>query len=261
MRKLVLAGKRPQSAVAIEQLIDAENHFLDRRVSLQAERDVVERAVHVVGVGERFVFHPEDAEVLGVGQHVARLDLEHVFGRERDADDLQRFPLAVDDRHDRVADVHAVLLDERLAGEHLVVAAERELPAAADVDLIERRLARHRQRDQLPHGRLVEPRHVERHVFDDPRFELRDAGHLLEPIDDRIGRALDAGEHFREAIAFVKRRPRHFERMQNRPRVDERGHAGRDHQRDRKHLPLHLRHVAEQLAIEGANHDDERQVA
>ena len=74
------------------------------------------------------MLHPQNAEVLGVGQHVARLDLKHVLRRERDADDAQLLPPAVDDRHDRVADVQLVGLHERLAGQHLVVAAQ--LPVA-----------------------------------------------------------------------------------------------------------------------------------
>ena len=69
-----------------------------------------------------------------------------------------------------------------------------------------------------------------------------------------IGRPLHAGEHVGEAVALVECRPRQLQRMQNRPRIDERRHAGRDHDRDRKRLPLHLRQVAKQLAIEGADH-------
>ena len=257
VRELILARKCAEPAVPIEQSIDAKDHFLDRRVALQAESDVVERAVHVVGVGERFVFHPEDAEMLRIGQHVARLDLKHVFRRERDADDLQRLALAVDNRHDRIADVHAVFFDECFAGEHFVVAAERKLPTAADVDLVEGRLARHRQRDQLSDRGLVQPRHIERHTFDDPRLQLGNAGHFVESVDDRVRRPLHAGKHFRETISLVERGPRDFQRMQDGTRIDERGHAGRDHQRDRKHLSLHQRHVAEQLAIEGADHAEE----
>ena len=254
MRELVLAGKCAESAVAVEQAIDSMDDFLGRRIALQAEGHVVERAVHVEGIGEGLVVHPHDAEVFRIGEQVAGLDLKDVFWRKGDADDPQLLAAAIDDCRDRIAQVQIVGFREGLADEHFIVAARRQLRAAPQVDLIQERIAKRRQRNQLGDGRLVEAFDVECDILDDSRFDSCHARHFLEPIGDRVGRAFDASEEVGKMLPLVKRRPRDLQGMENGPRIDKRGNAGGNHDRNRKGLTLHLGQVAEQFAVQCADH-------
>ncbi len=113
--------------------------------------------------------------MLRIGQHIARLDLEHIFRRECHADDPELLAPPVDNRNDRAAEVQTVGFHERFAGQHLVVAAKRELPAATQVELIQSRRTRHRQRDKLADARFVQPRYIERDQLNDPSFNRRNA--------------------------------------------------------------------------------------
>ena len=54
--------------------------------------------------------HPEDAEAPVVRDDLARPNVVDVLGRERDADDVQRAPPAVDDGADAVARLKLVRL-------------------------------------------------------------------------------------------------------------------------------------------------------
>jgi hypothetical protein len=71
------------------------------------------------------VVHPEDAKVLGVGDDVPRLDLEHEFGRQDDPYHPQALAAAVDDGRDVVADGKLVRVGKFLARQHLIVATWR----------------------------------------------------------------------------------------------------------------------------------------
>ena len=126
VRDLVLAVVGAQAAVGFDQLVDPLDDVGDVGAAHQRDRQVVERAVQVVGHRQRLFVHPQHAEVAVVGHHVARLDLVDVLGRQHDADDPQLLHPAVDDRGDVVADSQVVGVDERLAGQHFVVAARRE---------------------------------------------------------------------------------------------------------------------------------------
>ena len=57
----------------------------------------------------------------------------------------------------------------------------RQLPPATQIKLIEPRRPRDRQRNQLPNGRIIQARHIQRHQFDDPRFDLATPGISASP--------------------------------------------------------------------------------
>src|SRR5262245_56795965 len=118
-------------------------------MALQADGNIVERSVHIVGIGERLVRHPEDAEVPRVGQHVAWFDLEYVFGRERDADNFKLFPAPVDDGINTVADIEPIGFNKCLTAEDLVVAPDSQLAPTAEIELVERGFTSYWEGNQL----------------------------------------------------------------------------------------------------------------
>ena len=112
-----------------------------RRAARQRQRHVVEAALHVEGARQRPALHPEDAEAAVVGHELARPDAVDVLRRQRDADDGQRAPPAVDDRRDAVAGTEAVRLDEDLAGQHFVGPRRVDPAPRRKEHVVERRLA------------------------------------------------------------------------------------------------------------------------
>ena len=91
------------TAVGIEQLVEPRITSGFRGAGYQAQRDVVEGALHVEDRRQFGRAHPEDAEAPVVGHQFARSDGVNVLGRKSDADDLERLQSAVEDRFDFVA--------------------------------------------------------------------------------------------------------------------------------------------------------------
>jgi hypothetical protein len=180
----------------------------------ERQRHVVEGALHVEGGRELLLVHPQHAEAPLVRQHVPFADLVDVLRRQHDAGDREVLEPSVEDRLDRVARFQAVGVGEGLAGHHLQPRSGARRPAAAKVQVVQRRSDAGRQRDQPPDRGLGHPRHVQRHRLHDPRLHLRDPRDLRDAVGERLRCPLQVGEHLGEAVSLVVRVERALQRPQ-----------------------------------------------
>ena len=193
--------------------------------------------------------HPEDAEPRIVRDQLAGTDAVDVFGRQRDADDLELAPAAVDDRADAVAGAEVAGERERFADEHFIRAPRRRQASPAKEQIVQHRPGRHLDADQPPARRLGEIRNVQRHVDDDPRVGAGDAGNLRDAIAKVHRRARQPGEHVGESVPVVIGLLREPERVKRAQVHDEHRHAGADHHADRRRLPFQGPHVTQELTV------------
>ena len=251
VRDLVAATVGAESAVRVEQTVDAVDHVELARAGRELERDVVEGAVEIEGRAQRVAVHPEHAEALVVGKQVRALDLVDVLGRDPDPDDAQRLPAPVQHGAQPIADFELVGVGEGLAGDHLVRAARLDPATATQMHVVQDRRAQCRDRHE-PAGRgLGQSRNVERHLRDDARLDGRDARDRRQRRSQRLRRALERGEDVGEAILGVVRGLRLEQRLVADPERHDRGDAAGDDQRDRDGLAAQMPEVAQQLAVEG----------
>ena len=250
MRHLLGSTVGTEASIGREQRVERCDHRALRRARRKRADEVVERPRHVVGGGKACARHPQDAELPIVGQRLAAADREHVFRRQRDADDGERLVTAVDQCPQRVARNEPVPHGEALADDHLVVPAVLGPAAGAQVQAVQQRQTAIGQRDHPPHRRRGGAGHVERHVVHDPQLDGGQAGDRLDAWRERERRALDAGEHVGEVRLDVERLLRAPQRVVGGERGDQRRDPARDDQRDRHRLRLHLREVAHELAVD-----------
>ena len=95
-RELVFTRVGADTAVRLQQGIKATDHILFVAATDQGERDIVERAIHVIGCCQRFLRHPHDAVAFVIGKQCAGRDLVDVLGRHRQRDDVERLAPTVD---------------------------------------------------------------------------------------------------------------------------------------------------------------------
>ncbi len=255
VRDLVAPGIGAQPAVRLEQAVEAIDDVLRHRAGRQRERHVVERSVHLERRGEGRTAHPQHAEVAVVGKHDARADLVDVLGRQREPDDRELRPAAVQYRADRVAHAQAVGLGEGPARDRLVVAAGLDVAARAQCKVVEHRLAPRRDRHQPPGRRLGQAGHVQRHVGHDARVDRRDAGNRADALRQRLRRPFQVREHVGEAVARVVVVLGDDQRVVGAAHRDECRDAAGDDQRGRDHLPAQVPELAQHDAHERAHHE------
>ena len=255
VRGLIRARNRAQAAVRIENRVE-----FDDRSPLEAGRtvgqrqgDVVEPALHLERGGQVPAGHPQEAEVLRIRDQFSRSDAVDVLRTERDTDDLQWLPAAVDDREQTIAQVEAVSLGEALADQCFLRPVRVQEAPAAQGDIVERRPAAIRQGDQASVDRIGDVRHVQRDAHDHPGLDLLDSRDRRDPLFDPIGNALGAGEHVGEGVAGVVRVPGGQKRPEDSLRHDQQRDSRRDDQGDRQHLGTHVPKVAQQFTVEGSH--------
>ena len=176
-------------------------------------------------------------------------------GDKRDAHNLQLALLAVEQRLEGGADVHAMSLGEPFVDGHLVGALALGQPAFPQVQQVEAGLGEIRHRDRAAGGRFGQARHVKKRQVGDARLGGGDAGDGRDAVGDGFRGAPHLGKDIGEAVAQVIRRARFFERMVGAACQHEGGDARRDHQRDGQRLRPHVPQVPHQLAVEHAHGD------
>ena len=102
VRELVLAQRRPQPAVGLEEQVDGGLHVLRAGIGGEAQQHVVEGALHPGSAGQRVLGHPDHAEARIVLVERARRQREDELRREHHPHDAQRVLPALDHRGDRV---------------------------------------------------------------------------------------------------------------------------------------------------------------
>jgi hypothetical protein len=95
-RQLVLARVGADAAVRLQQFVEAVDDILLVAAPDQGQRDIVERAIHVIGGRQRLMSHPHHAVTWVVGEQRAGRDLVDVFRRHRQRDDVERLAPPVD---------------------------------------------------------------------------------------------------------------------------------------------------------------------
>ncbi len=135
---LVVATVGAEGSVAVEQRVELRDDFGFAGAASECEGHVVERADHVERRREFVAAHPEDPVAAVIGKDFRRPDFVDVLGRQRDADDAQAFPFAVEDGVHRIADLQAVGGGKGFAGEDFTVAGGRlDVAPLAQVDVVE----------------------------------------------------------------------------------------------------------------------------
>ena len=196
VRRLVFTAVRFAATVARELRRQRIDDSALRRARRELHRHAVERAFHVVGGGQRFARHPEHADAAQVGH--AHQPGEDVLGRQRDADDLQRAVLAVDQRADTRAGSQPTLFgkarrDQRgdgIARQACVV----ERAATVQRDAVHRRWRAQIDADQLADDRIGDAVEVDAHHLLDGGLHVGHAGCGAQCVGQRVRRALDGGE-------------------------------------------------------------------
>ena len=256
VRGLLCTAVRLAPAVAGQQ----RTHLLRGRALAgpwrELDRQVVDRPLHVVRSGQRVVIDPEDAETAQVGH--AKHAGEDVFGRQRSPHHHQRAPLAVDQRVQPRAGLQAVGLREAFGDQRFerTVAAWRvavEHAAAGQHHLVHppRRLAV--DADQVSEDGIAAALDVDANRVLHRALHVGHAGHGQQPLLQRLGRALDHGEHLGEAPLRIEAVACRGERFHRRQAGHEAADAAGHHQRNGQRLAPHATEVAQQLAVERAD--------
>jgi hypothetical protein len=243
--QLIGARHGAQASVAGEETVDRRHRLRLGRASHQRERRVVERAFHVERRGKRAMLHPEDAEPRVVRHDFARANRVDVFRRQRDADDAQLTPAAVDGRADAVAGQEPVREGEPLAGEHLV--HRFRPPPPAEKRLVQNRLLARGNRDEPSRGGFDHPGNVERDIHDDACRHPRDARDGGKVVSHAERRALDHDEHVGKAEPVVVGSLGEPHRVEGAEIRDEHRDTGRDDQADRQPLAAGVPEVTQEL--------------
>ena len=261
VRGLVGATDRLAPAVGAQAQRQGGDHLTLRRPRREADRDAVERALHVERRLERLRVDPEDAEAALIGH--APQPGEDVLGRQRDALDHQRAALAVHQRAEPGAGLEAMRHREGFRHQRRDRAIAGPCPGAAG--LIQRAAGANRhpvharrlaavQADELADDRVGLALDLDPHRHFRRRLHVGDAGDGAQHFDERQRRALDAREHVGKAAGGVVVVARLRERVHRRQRGDEAADAAAHHERDRERLAPHQRQVAQQFAVERFHH-------
>ena len=180
MRDLIFAAVGSQSSVALDDAVNAVQHFLQLGVRSESESDVVEGLFHVIGSLQWSASHPENAESLKIGNDGARRDRKNIFRRQRNPDDLQLLASAVDDSRDLVSRFESVRFGERLVDDDLIVPAGFDEPSSPQIELIEDRLAVVGDRDEPSGDGVVESFHFQVGGRQDTGLRVIDSRDLFE---------------------------------------------------------------------------------
>ncbi len=253
VRDMIVAARGASRTVPSQQVVQPLDDRLFRGAACQRQRHVVERPVHVERGRQLLVAHPKHAETAVVGQQVGPVDLDDVFGRQRNADDPQLLAAAVDHRRHPVPDLQPVRIGERLAYQHLAGAPRFDPSASTEMQIVDHRRPPLGDRDHPSDRRLGHVRHVQRHVHDDPSLYLSHARDLRHPLPQRPWRPFDLREQMREAVLGVVRLLRLLQGIQGAERHHKRAHAGSDHQCDRHRLALDGPQIANRFAVQGSH--------
>ena len=250
VRALVLARVGAQAAIRLEQLIDTVDDELAVGPGTQAQRQVVERSFHIVGLTESTAPHPHHAETLVIGEHRAGAQLLDELRRQCGAHQGQRLTPSVEDRVKAISQLQRMRLRKRRAHHHLVWPLRRRQSALAQMQRIQAVRAAVGYRHHQGAHRLGERRHVEAHLRHHSRLHLIHTGDGLHALAQRLRRPLQRGEHVGEAVVAVIAVLRRTQRIQRGDEHDVGADAAHHHQGDGQRLALHLPQVTPELAVE-----------
>ncbi len=231
--------------------------FIDNRLRIGARRQrndgVIEGCLHIEGGFRRTAVDPKDRIEPIVGNRQARLDGIDIFGRKRDAGDVESFHLPVEQDADVVSGVHSVDFRERFVNRCSSRRARLGRRATAQMKPGEPFVARTAERHHPRRHRLGCCRPIDDDLTNDAGLNRGNAGNCFQLRDDRQRCPLETHEDLREPRSRVEALHGRIERFVSGDRPNEDGDAGCDQQRDRQHLAPHRADVTQQFSIEQAH--------
>ena len=206
---------------------------------------------HVEGGLEAGARRPEHGEAPIVRERIPAADREDVLRRERYARHAQVLAAPVQHRGEPVADPQPVEPGEAFADEHLLDVTRLHEPSGPEMERVQAGLRAFRNRHHAADRGWPAAARVERDVEHEPRLHLRDARDLAEPrFQDRSARARAVAKTCAKRERLVVGALRGAQRLVRRQRRHERRDSARHDERDRDHLTLHAREVAQELSVE-----------
>ena len=130
VRHLLHAVGRAGRAIAGEKAVNGGDDRLRVRTGGEAERRLVERALHVERGGKRPLRQPQHRVAQVIGEHRAGADEVKVFGGGRRADDGEALLSPVNNGLQRVARLQAVRFGKRRADDDFARRPRRGQAAA-----------------------------------------------------------------------------------------------------------------------------------
>lgn len=249
--RLVHAPDGALAAVARQRAVERINHLALVGLRSQLGRDLVERAIHIHGGGQRPLRHPHNGKALVIRKAGVGIDLVQIFGRRGNARNREQLRAPVHGDAQLPARRQLVRLGKGIADQNAADGIGRRHLARAQVNAVLQGLAAGRQRQHQRRYRLVKTRHIHLAAGDYARFYLADAGNFAQPRSGALRRAFEGEPHVREAVVAVQLRRRAVQRIQRGLRHHQHGNARRNDQRNRQRLPAHQPQVAQRLAVQG----------
>ncbi|MDT4830758.1 hypothetical protein FQZ97_642340 [compost metagenome] len=252
-RELLVAAHGADCAIGFEQAVHLGQHGRGRHARVQSQSHLVERSLHVEGLGHALRVDPPDAERLVVGR--AALRGEHVFGRGHRAHQVHPLAFAVEDGVHGVAGVQAARHGETVAHQRFqrtvalgpapALERERVQALAAGVG------AHEVEPDEAPGDRRQHAGQVDLRVEHHVELDLGHAVERGEALAQMHRRALDAGEHIGQPVVAVEGVARPLQRLVHREHAHEAGHTDRHHHGNGGHLGAQALQVAPELDVDG----------
>ena len=239
VRHLLHAVGRAGGAVAGEEAVNGGDDCLRIRTGGEAERRLVERALHIKRSGKRPLRQPQHGVAQIIREHRAGADEVKVFGGGRRADDGEALLSPVNNGLQRVARLQAVRFGKRRADDDFARRPRRGQAAALQKQAV---LPRHAIIRQRLHPRLrrfgktVQRQLRARHQ---PRLHLGNARNLGEPRQHCLRHTLRLHPNLRKARLAIKRIARIAQRQERRLRHHQHGDAGSNHQGNGERLAAH----------------------
>ena len=105
---VLLPRVSPLRPILQQQPVHLRHHRLRLRPWRKIDAEVIESTVQIIRHGDGLVVHPEDPVAFVVRQRLPRPRLKHKLRRKPDAADDDRVAVAVDHRHQVVADLQLI---------------------------------------------------------------------------------------------------------------------------------------------------------
>ena len=205
VRYLLHAVGRAGRAIAGEEAVDSGDDRLRVRTGGEAERRLIERALHIERSGERPLRQPQHGVAQVIREHRAGADEKQMLGGTCRADNRKALLSPINNRLQRIARLQTVRLRKRRADEHLARRPRRGQAAALQKQAVLPRDAIIRQRLHPRLGRFGKTVERQLRARHQPRLYLGHTGNLGEPRQHRLRHTLRLHPDLGKARLAVKR--------------------------------------------------------
>jgi hypothetical protein len=250
--ELLVPTVSAKRSVALEQPVELRNDGRLRRAGGEQERCLVPGTLHPERGRRGLLLDPEDAVAPVVRDEITGPHLGDELGRQRDADDPELPPAAVDHGAEGVTRCECVGDGKPLADHHFVAAVRIDHAPLPDAEEVDCQPAIDGNTDHACRSGFFESRHVDDHLVGNARFQRGNAGDLPHLRDDGARGALHVHPEVAEAGGRVVRRLCVDKVRNHRTHRDEAGNPAGDDEHDGGGDAAHVPDVANRLAIEHA---------